>query len=379
MLYRILAIVGLLMVGLLAAASLRATDAQPAVVASERAPTPVEVQAVLPQHIELEVRAQGSVMPAVETQLISEVAGRIVRTAPSLVVGGAFQEGDVLLELDDTQLTQQLKQAEAQHNRAEAEHRHARFEQERAAALVRERLTSRAGFENANRALLVAEANLSDARARLEQARRDLERTRIIAPYNGRVRRESVDVGQFLPRGAQIATLYADDAVEVRLPINDRELAFLDIPLSLHGHIPADKRPNVTLSAEFGGQELQWRGTVMRRDAQIDNYSRMVHLIARVPRNAGDMPLPVGLFVDAVIQGVSLDDAIVLPRSALRDDGQVLVVDRENRLRFRGVEALRLDDERVLVRGGLNAGERVCTSPVATPVDGMFVSPVIAG
>ena len=378
MLYRIIAVLTLL-AAVVTATALHATAPEQQVVANERAARPVEVQAILPQHIDLEVQAQGSVMPAVETRLIAEVAGRIVETAPTLVVGGAFNEGEVLLKLDDTQLKAQLTQAEARHKRASAELRHARYEQERAAKLAEQHLTSRAGLENATRVRRVAEANLQDAAAGLEQARRDLERTKIRAPYNGRVRSESVDVGQFLQRGADIATLYADDAVEVRLPIKDAELAFLDIPLNIHGHIPAAQRPAVTLSAEFGGQELTWQGQVVRRDAQIDGFSRMVHLIARVPRDAGEMPLPVGLFVEARIQGISMDDAIVLPRAALREDDQVLVVDTEDRLRFRRVDAVRLDSNRVLVREGLSAGERVCISPVATPVDGMFVAPLIAG
>ena len=378
MLYRIIAGL-LLLAAVVTATALHATAPEQHVVANERAARPVEVQAILPQHIDLEVTAQGSVMPAVETRLIAEVAGRIIETAPNLVVGGAFNEGEVLLKLDDTQLKAQLTQAEARHKRASAELRHARYEQERAAKLAEQHLTSRAGLENATRVRRVAEANLQDAAAGLAQARRDLERTEIRAPYNGRVRSEAVDVGQFLQRGADIATLYADDAVEVRLPIKDAELAFLDVPLNLHGHIPAAQRPSVTLSAEFGGEALTWQGQVVRRDAQIDGFSRMVHLIARVPRDAGEMPLPVGLFVEARIQGISMDDAIVLPRAALREDDQVLVVDTEDRLRFRRVDAVRLDSNRVLVREGLSAGERVCISPVATPVDGMFVAPLIAG
>ena len=114
----------------------------------------------------------------------------------------------------------------------------------------------------------------------------------------------------------------------------------------------------------------------MRTEAQIDTASRMVNVVARID-SAGEEALPaVGLFVNADIEGLLVDDIVVLPRNALRNGNRVLVVDEDNRLHFRDIEPLRLYQDDVLIEAGLQAGERVCVSPMQTPIDGMLVNPV---
>ena len=115
----------------------------------------------------------------------------------------------------------------------------------------------------------------------------------------------------------------------------------------------------------------------MRSEAEIDVSSRMVQLVARVESTSNPVPLSIGLFVSAEIQGLAAKNVVVLPREALRNDNQVLVVDDENRLRFRKIETLRLYQDDLLVRAGLEAGERVCISPLQTAIEGMVVNPVI--
>ena len=231
-------------------------------------------------------------------------------------------------------------------------------------------------MENSQRSQRVAGANLRDARANFEQAEQSLERTKIVAPFTGLVRSEDVDIGQFIARGSDIATLYASAQVEVRLPVADRQLAFLDLPPTMRGELPAKLRPVVTLTTEYAGQQLVWKGEIVRTEAEIDVSSRMVQLIARVPIMDTQTPLTVGLFVEAEIEGIFSDNIVTLPRSALRNNGQVLVVDEENKLRFRTIEQLRLYQDNVLVKGGLKSGERVCLSPLQTAIEGMTVNPV---
>jgi multidrug efflux pump subunit AcrA (membrane-fusion protein) len=192
------------------------------------------------------------------------------------------------------------------------------------------------------------------------------------------VRQESVDIGQFVSRGNTFATLYGSADAEVRLPIADRQLAFLNLPVGIRGELPAALQPAVTLSAEFAGRKLTWQGRIVRTEAQIDTASRMVNVVARVDNDGQQAPLAVGLFVEAEIQGLTAEDIVVLPRSALREGNQVLVVDAEDRLRYRQIEPLRLYQDEVLVRGGLEAGERICISPIQTAVEGMPVKPVDA-
>jgi RND family efflux transporter MFP subunit len=222
----------------------------------------------------------------------------------------------------------------------------------------------------------VGQAVLREAKARLSRSERDLDRTQIVAPYDGRVRSERVDVGQFVKRGESIGTIYAVDFAEVRLPIPNADLAYLDLALGSVGP-ETSAQPSVTLSANFAGTEHQWLGQVVRTEGELDPTTRMIHVVARIPEPYGTAkgraPLAVGMFVDAEIHGQTLDAVSVLPRSALRSDKRVLVVDTNGQLRFREVEVLRLADDKVYIGNGLVEGERVCISALQSTSDGMQV------
>jgi RND family efflux transporter MFP subunit len=222
----------------------------------------------------------------------------------------------------------------------------------------------------------VAEAQLSDAKVALEQAEFDLERTEIRAPFTGLVSNERVDLGQFVSRGSSIATLYASGTVEVRLPIADHQLAYLNLDLGHRGLLDASTAPPVTLTADYAGRIYTWQGRIVRTEGQIDSKSRMVNVVARVNNETSETPLTVGLFVEAEIEGRLAEDVVVLPRNAMRNGNQVLVVDTDKRLRYRDVEPLRMYHDEVLIRGGLEAGELVCISPLQTVIDGMPVEPI---
>ena len=339
-------------------------------------PPTVRVVAIEPQPVQMSVQSQGTVAPNTESELIPEVSGRVIWMSKSLVNGGYFEKGAVLLRLDDEDHRSSLQRAKAALTRAEAEYQHARFEYQRMQSLEDRQLASRSQIENALRASRVTEAALQDAQASYAQAVRDLERTQVKAPFTGLVRRESVDIGQLVGRGSAVATIYAGDQAEVRLPIADRQLAFLNLPVGQRGELPLEQQPNVRLSAEYAGQKLEWNGKIVRTEAQIDTSSRMVHVIARVTNEDQAAPLSVGLFVNADIEGLLVDDIVVLPRNALRTGNRVLVVDDDNKLRFREIETLRFYRDDVLIKAGLQPGERVCISPMQTPIEGMTVNPV---
>jgi RND family efflux transporter MFP subunit len=296
--------------------------------------------------------------------------------SPNLVAGGYFNDQDILIRVDDTDYKTKLNRAKAALNRAEAEQQHNEFEYRRMLSLEKRSLVSRSQLENALRAFRVADAALQDAQATFQQAEQDIARTEITAPFAGLVRSENVDIGQFVSRGNPIATIYAGDQVEVRLPIADRQLAYLNIPVNIRGEIPSEFQPEVKLTAQYAGQTLEWKGQIVRSEAEIDVSSRMVQLVARVESSANSVPLSVGLFVSAEIEGLAAENVVVLPREALRNDNQVLVVDEEDRLRFRKIEPLRLYQNDLLVRAGLQAGERVCISPIQTAIEGMLVNPI---
>ena len=339
-------------------------------------PLTVRVRTIETESIELKVHSQGSVAPSTVSQLIPEVSGRVTWTSPSLVAGGFFEAGQELARIDDLDYRNAQDRSNAALKRATAEVEHAKYEYRRLRSLAERKLVSRSALENGLRAYRVTQATFEDAQANSEQAKENVKRTVLRAPFTGLVRAENIDIGQFASRGQAIATLYANDVVEVRLPIADRQLAFLNLPPLRNGNFPKDMQPTVKLSADYGGQVRQWFGKIVRAEAEIDTSSRMVHLVARVESSKDSQDLSVGLFVTAEIAGLAVENIVRLPRSAIRNDNQVLVVDTENRLRFRDIQPLRLYRDNVLINAGLNPGERVCISTVQTAIDGMAVNPI---
>jgi RND family efflux transporter MFP subunit len=370
----------------------------------EAAPPDVEAPLVRtvrvePQSVQFTVRAYGTVVPRTESELVPQVSGEVVWVSPALVSGGFFEAGQPLVRIDRRDYEADLESARAGAARAESEYQRASKERDRQRRLADRSVASESRIDDAENAHRAARAALREAEARLDRAERDLERTELRAPYTGRVRSERVDVGQFVSRGAAIATLYAVDYAEVRLPIPDRELAYVDLPLAYRPGAgseagaeaaAAENGSPVRLRAEFAGREHEWSGRIVRTEGEIDPKSRMVHAVARVEDPyardaAGERPpLAVGLFVEAEILGRSVDAAVMLPRAALRRDeagpGEpgrdghfVLVVSDDDRLEFRPVELLRSERERVVIGAGLASGERVCISPLRAPVEGMAV------
>ncbi len=342
--------------------------------------------------IRLWVHSQGTVMPRTESALVPEVSGPITWVSPSLVSGGFFSRDELLLRIDSRDYEAHVAKARAEVARGESEREYAKSELERQEGLARSNATSPSRLSAARRAAHVAEAALDAAQVTLEEALRNVERCELRAPYEGRVREERIDVGQFVARGQSVATLYATDFVEIRLPIADRQLAFLDLPDLRNGGKDAEG-PEVVLRAHFGGREHQWMGRIVRTEGEIDSRSRMLHVVARVEDPYGRTaaaestppdkiekrpPLAVGLFVKARIAGLVARESVGIPRAAMRDDNRILVVDDENRLRFREVEVLRIERDQVLIRSQFGPGERICVSPLQVAVEGMRIEPVAA-
>jgi RND family efflux transporter MFP subunit len=335
----------------------------------------VRVVTAEPGAVRLVVSTHGTVVPRTESELVPEVSGRVVWTSPVLVSGGFFAEAEPLLRIDPLDYEVALEQGRADLARARSDLADAKADHARQLDLARRNVASEAQRDDAINRLRVAEASLRSARARLARAERDLERTEVLAPYDGRVRSERVDVGQFVNRGSPVATLYAVDFAEVRLPVPDEELAFLELPL-VGEAAPEDAVP-VILRARFAGRQHEWQALVVRTEGELDPRTRMVNVVARVRApyapTSGRPPLSVGLFVEAEIAGAEAEGVVVLPRSALRGGDRVLIVDAEDRLRFREVDVLRTARDEVFVQGGLEHGERVCVSTLETAVEGMRV------
>lgn len=347
----------------------------------------VRVVTVVPGVLRLDVVAQGSVLPRTETTLVGQVPGTVVTTSPRFAVGGMVRRGELLVALDPRDHELAKERAQAQIAQAEL-----RLVQERAEAELAADEWRQLGEGEASPLVLrqpqvaQAEAMLAAARADLAKAELDLERSRIRAPFDGRIHAKHVELGQLVTPGTAVATLHAIDYAEVRLPVPDEELAFLDLPPETVGGGEAGG-PDVALRGRFAGREQQWPARIVRSEGELDPRSRMLALVARVDDpygRGGRPPLPVGLFVTATIAGREVADVVALPRAALRTDtppalaggDAVLVVDEESRVHFRAVDVLRREAERAIVASGLVAGDRVVVSPLDVVVEGMTVRTV---
>ncbi len=332
-----------------------------------------------PQTVRMSTIAHGTVLPRTESELVPEVSGRITKISPAMVSGGFFKAGDILIEIEALDYEVALEQARAGMVSAQSELTSAKRAYARQLDLARKQSTSESLRDDALNRLKFAEASLREAKARLSRAQRDLDRTKIRAPYDGRVRTERVDVGQFVTRGASVATLYATDYAEVRLPVHDEELAFLNLPLDGLAQIE-ENQATAILRAKFAGKQHTWEGKIVRTEGELDPQTRMIHIVAQVDapyeNKGGRPPLAVGLFVEAEVLGKKVDNVFVLPRSAIQANEQVYVIRPDKTLQFRDVTILRTVKDAVYVADGINSGETVCLSTVSNAVQGMSVRPV---
>ena len=340
------------------------------------------VDEVKSEMVTISVKTQGEVRPKTEINLVPQVSGRIVAMSESFNEGAEFAPDSMLMKIDDADYQVAAIRAEARVAEAQTA-----LERELATAKIKaeEWSTGRQTEEPTQFALNLtqvagAEANLRSARADLQKARLDLQRTEIRVPFYGRVRERNVGIGQYVTAGTTMGRVFSIDTVEVRLPMTDAQLVELNVPMGYMANSPEDA-PKVNFSAKLGNREYKWHGQIVRVDAAVDQETRLIYATAEVadPYGLGateGMPMAVGMFVNAEIDGASEQPAYVMPRLALRNQDKVYVINAENRLEIRTVNVISTSEDRVLVTSGVNQGEHVVTSTLPNATDGMEVEPV---
>ena len=337
----------------------------------------VSVATAQRQPVVFVVRSQGSVSPRTQTVLISEVSGQIVETSPAFVAGGVFNRGDVLVRIDPRNYRTAVKRAQAGVAKAQTE-----VAKESALAgyayndwkRMRKSAEEQASDLQLRKPQLQQALAESDAReADLEMALEDLERTVIRAPYNGMVREKIADVGQYVSTGAQLARTFAVDRAEVRLPLTQQDLQFLDL-----SSLNSGARLPVTLTADIGGQLFSWDAEIVRSEGVFDARSRVLFVVAQVEdpydlAGAGREPLRIGTFVTARIVGKAGGDLFAIPRYALSRGRTLWLVDEESRIYPREVNVVRSDEKFAYIDQGLVDGDRYATTPIDQPLPGMKV------
>ena len=325
----------------------------------------VRTEVMHPVDYQMRLQSYGTVAPRTQSMLVAQVNGQILSIQPAFRPGGVFSQGDELLTIDPRDYEAQVKIAQGalmEAIQAQAQEA-ARAEQ----ALIDWRRLG--GGETPTDLVLrhpqlqAAQARVASAQATLAQTKLNLERTVVRAPFDGRMLHQLVDLGQVVNNGAQLAEVYATDYVEIRLPLRNSDLPFVDLPES-----GGEAQPQVRIRSELGSVET-WTGTIVRTEGAIDQNSRQLHVVAQIndpfgltAQRAG-RPLKIGEYVTAEISGRKLPDSIVAPSGAIHQNAYAYVVEA-GLLQRREVQVAWRNGVDALIASGLAAGDALVVTPL---------------
>ncbi|MEK9633918.1 MAG: efflux RND transporter periplasmic adaptor subunit, partial [Opitutae bacterium] len=332
----------------------------------------------------------GTVRPRTQTDLLAEVPGIIEAVAPfpqelnssaSFRAGGFFRANDLLLRIEDVDLKTAVAESVANLSRANLQ-----LIQER--ELAKQARIEWGGRDWAKAPELVrripqiqkAEAEAKAAEAKLTQARHNLDRAQVRAPFEGRILKTMADVGQRVGGGtsSSLARIYALDSAEVDLSLSRSEMQFLGLSEQLG--IPRQDRIKTEVLDANG--EVAYEGVLDRSEGIVDARTRLNRLVARFDdcfsnpfqkkQDNRAEPLQIGQFVKLRLWGEKVR-VFVVPNSAFRTQDTLLVVNANDELRIRQVKTVCRQGKEVWVSAGLQSGERVCVTTIEVISEGMKV------
>lgn len=347
----------------------------------EQRPTVVEVKPLSPQSYPVNITASGIVRPHTQTNLVAEVAGKVLEISPNFQAGSYFNKGEVLVKLDDSNYQNAVTIAEGEL----AQKQLALREQQAQAELAQrdwrllENSQNRQQSDLAARRphLAAAEAAIQAATAKLQQEKLNLARTAIAAPYAGRALEKRVDIGQYVTPGTVLGVVYATDAVEVHLPLSLAQYELLDMPESFRDKATSKANlPSVAFRAH-NGKDV-WYGKIVRSSAALDEKSRQISVIARIERPfeaqaSHNAPLRIGQYLTASIAGKTFEGVYVVPNAAVRQGKEILLL-RDGKVAVQPVRVIWNAEQETVVTADVDLnGQQVIVTPLPLAVDGQMV------
>jgi membrane fusion protein, multidrug efflux system len=323
----------------------------------------------------VKIESNGVVIPHNRVALSAEITGTIRSTETAFEVGSFFKAGDLLLQLDDRDYQTALQIAQEQHRLAESTLKLAQTAYDRMKQLAKQSSASPSEVDSTYSSLSQAQSQVKITAAAKEQAERDLQRTKIYAPFDGRVVLKSVGVGQLVSPGTILGDVFAVDFAEVRLPIAGRDLQHLTLP-EMEGDAPLEVELYDAIDASSGSV---WRAKIVRTEGTLDANSLELFAIARIEDPfslySDHAILRIGQPVVATIRGKTLHDVVVIPRAAVRRLDQVYFIDKEeSTLRSLTIDPLWSDAENVIVRDpSIREGDWLATTMLVYAPEGSLV------
>ena len=346
----------------------------------EEAPAPdVIVEILTPKDFQVQISSNGTTTPLTQTVLTAEVGGEVIYRSKKFSEGSSVIEGEILAKIDDTDLQLQYKNALLQLANAEVQ-----YSLQLAEADVAKEAWEKIGNGVASDLTLKkpqlkqAVALLEVAKAQVSSAEKKLNKTEIVAPYAGRIQNVNIDLGTTIIPGQPVGAIYTSSEIEITLAVKDNDLQFLSIPMDGRKLDPTEQAL-VQIKSFYKGKNQTWSGRLERVDGVIDPVTRMINLIAIFKNDfiETDKPnLPIGLFVEAQIDGIILKDIFSIPAKAISENNEVYIVNDDNELVSRQLSILKKYSDFVIVKDGLQAGERIVISKLSSASNGIKVNPV---
>lgn len=343
------------------------------------APVKVEAMALVAQDYPIKIRSYGIVKPRIEGSLIPQVGGMIVKVSENFRAGGFYKKGEVLVEIDPRDYQNAYTIAEASYTQAlvKLKEEQARNDQAKTNWNRLGKNTDASDLVLRLPQLAAARAALASAEAQLNQAQLDLERCKILAPYDGRLLKKYADLGQVVSKGSKLAEIYATDILEIRLPINNQQLQFIQIPNDVNAQ-PSITPPEVRISASTNPNN-HWQGKVVRTEGSIDTQSRQLFVIAQIEQHKQDneakavqSALKIGQFVVADIAGKILQDVFVIPRENIYQGNAIWLI-QDGRLKKKVIDPIWKSDHVILTRSNLSNQDQLVTTPLLSAISGREV------
>lgn len=341
----------------------------------------VDTVPVALRNYRVRLQSYGTVQPRTQSTLVAQVGGQVVSVNENVRDGGFFEKGDVLASIDARDFEANVRIAEAvlmdaRQTYAEAEARSNQAKEN----------WERLGNEGDAPDLVLKIPQLEAARARiisaestLQKAQLELERTQIVAPFAGRILRKYADIGQFVSSNSPLADIYATDYVEIRLPIRNRDLGYIDLPETYRNDTRAEPIGGVMISSDLAGSAA-WDAKLVRTEGAIDETARQLHVIAQIDdpfaEREGQRPPKIGQYVTAELAGKTLNDVLVIPNNTIYQGSYVYVVENDL-LQRRDIEIAWQNEQDAIIASGLEHGDQLVTTALGQVTSGIRVS--IAG
>lgn len=344
----------------------------------------VDTVTVSPTRYAMRIPSFGTVQPRTQSTLVSQVSGEVVWVNPQFRDGGVFRAGDALLRIDPRDYEANVQIARA--SLLEAQQALAEEQAQSQQALADWQRLGDGGEPDAlvlrKPQLMAAQARVASEEAELRKAQLSLERATVTAPFDGRILSTEVDLGEVLGGNTALAEIYATDYVEIRLPLANTDLDYVDLP-EPRPDGGAQQRVPVTIHSSLSAGAA-WEGLLVRTEGAIDDSSRQLHVVAQVDdpfqlagdsgtEHSGRKPLKIGEYVTASIEGRTLPGAVVIPNSAIYQGSYVYVV-REGLLQRREIAIAWQNADSAVIASGLRAGDALVTTPLGQVTSGTPVA-----